>query len=118
MDSGSDGEDYVYYGTPLEDEKPLTRGFFKAPQDPRKTRTLPVWEQEVTDQDGRKRFHGAFTGGYSAGFYNSVGSKVRTMMRMILGSGSSGRELEREEYKTSSSTSLAVCRRSSCGNQN
>ena len=30
--------------------------------------------QEVTDEQGRKRFHGAFTGGYSAGFYNTVGS--------------------------------------------
>lgn len=73
----SDDEDYVYYGTPLEDEKGPIRGFYKPPQDPKKTRALPVWEQEVTDEDGRKRFHGAFTGGYSAGFYNSVGSKVR-----------------------------------------
>lgn len=30
--------------------------------------------QEVTDAEGRRRFHGAFTGGYSAGFYNTVGS--------------------------------------------
>ena len=30
--------------------------------------------QEVTDEQGRRRFHGAFTGGYSAGFYNTVGS--------------------------------------------
>ena len=25
--------------------------------------------------EGRRRFHGAFTGGYSAGFFNTVGSK-------------------------------------------
>lgn len=31
--------------------------------------------QEVTDAEGRRRFHGAFTGGYSAGFYNTVGSQ-------------------------------------------
>ncbi|KAG6572847.1 G patch domain-containing protein 1 [Phytophthora cinnamomi] len=31
--------------------------------------------QEVTDAQGRRRFHGAFTGGFSAGYYNSVGSK-------------------------------------------
>lgn len=31
--------------------------------------------QEVTDEEGRKRFHGAFTGGFSAGYYNTVGSK-------------------------------------------
>ena len=30
--------------------------------------------QEPTDAQGRKRFHGAFTGGFSAGFYNTVGS--------------------------------------------
>lgn len=28
----------------------------------------------MTDEEGRRRFHGAFTGGYSAGFYNTVGS--------------------------------------------
>lgn len=33
------------------------------------------WNQEVTDEQGRRRFHGAFTGGFSAGFYNTVGSK-------------------------------------------
>jgi G patch domain-containing protein 1 len=32
-------------------------------------------EQIVTDERGRRRFHGAFTGGFSAGFFNSVGSK-------------------------------------------
>lgn len=25
------------------------------------------WEQVVTDEQGRRRFHGAFTGGFSAG---------------------------------------------------
>ncbi|KAH7488523.1 hypothetical protein PRIC2_006938 [Phytophthora ramorum] len=33
-----------------------------------------VRNQEVTDEQGRRRFHGAFTGGFSAGYYNSVGS--------------------------------------------
>ena len=33
-----------------------------------------IWNQEVVDAEGRRRFHGAFTGGYSAGYYNSVGS--------------------------------------------
>ncbi len=36
---------------------------------------VPVWKQTVTDEQGRKRFHGAFTGGFSAGYYNTVGSK-------------------------------------------
>ena len=31
-------------------------------------------DQEATDDQGRRRFHGAFTGGYSAGFFNTVGS--------------------------------------------
>lgn len=29
----------------------------------------------VYDEHGRQRFHGAFTGGFSAGYYNTVGSK-------------------------------------------
>ena len=29
---------------------------------------------EVGDKEGRRRFHGAFTGGFSAGYYNTVGS--------------------------------------------
>lgn len=29
----------------------------------------------VLDKQGRRRFHGAFTGGFSAGYYNTVGSK-------------------------------------------
>lgn len=36
---------------------------------------VPVWKQTATDDQGRKRFHGAFTGGFSAGYYNTVGSK-------------------------------------------
>jgi hypothetical protein len=28
---------------------------------------VPIWKQEVTDERGRKRLHGAFTGGFSAG---------------------------------------------------
>ncbi|KAK3051613.1 hypothetical protein LTR09_007268 [Extremus antarcticus] len=36
---------------------------------------VPIWKQEVTDERGRKRLHGAFTGGFSAGYFNSVGSK-------------------------------------------
>ncbi|PLW37899.1 hypothetical protein PCANC_15183 [Puccinia coronata f. sp. avenae] len=36
---------------------------------------LPIWKQEVTDEQGRRRLHGAFTGGFSAGYFNTVGSK-------------------------------------------
>lgn len=30
---------------------------------------------QVRDEKGRRRLHGAFTGGFSAGYYNTVGSK-------------------------------------------
>ncbi|TDH68539.1 hypothetical protein CCR75_000318 [Bremia lactucae] len=33
-----------------------------------------IRHHEATDAQGRRRFHGAFTGGFSAGHYNSVGS--------------------------------------------
>ncbi|XP_023224249.1 G patch domain-containing protein 1-like isoform X1 [Centruroides sculpturatus] len=61
----SDDEDFVTYGTPLEpledDEAPPSK--------------IPVHEQTVHDEKGRRRFHGAFTGGFSAGYFNTVGSK-------------------------------------------
>ena len=34
-----------------------------------------MWKQVVTDGEGRRRFHGAFTGGFSAGYFNTVGSR-------------------------------------------
>ncbi|KAF1911762.1 hypothetical protein BDU57DRAFT_542869 [Ampelomyces quisqualis] len=36
---------------------------------------VPLWKQTVTDERGRRRLHGAFTGGFSAGYFNTVGSK-------------------------------------------
>lgn len=36
---------------------------------------ITVADQIATDENGRRRFHGAFTGGFSAGYYNTVGSK-------------------------------------------
>ncbi len=38
----------------------------------RKTSSLNP--DEVVDDQGRRRFHGAFTGGFSAGYFNTVGS--------------------------------------------
>ncbi|KAJ5135212.1 uncharacterized protein N7515_004490 [Penicillium bovifimosum] len=57
---------YAFYGTPLPplDEGVRDDGSF-----------VPVWKQEVKDEHGNKRLHGAFTGGFSAGYFNSVGSK-------------------------------------------
>ncbi|XP_076592200.1 G patch domain-containing protein 1 isoform X2 [Chaetodon auriga] len=64
-DSESD-EDFVTYGTPLEpleEDEPLKK-------------PVPLHEQTVKDEKGRyQRFHGAFTGGFSAGYFNTVGSK-------------------------------------------
>ncbi|KAJ5127191.1 hypothetical protein N7448_007970 [Penicillium atrosanguineum] len=57
---------YATYGTPLP---PLDAGVRDDGS------YMPVWKQEVTDERGRKRLHGAFTGGFSAGYFNSVGSK-------------------------------------------
>jgi hypothetical protein len=68
--------DYLYYGTPIEREEEMTAGHkMKMALDAGQMRRLPPWKQEVTDKEGRRRFHGAFTGGFSAGFYNTVGSK-------------------------------------------
>lgn len=37
---------------------------------------VPLHEQTVKDEKGRyQRFHGAFTGGFSAGYFNTVGTK-------------------------------------------
>lgn len=57
---------FAIYGTPLPAYDPDARddGSY-----------VPVWKQEVTDERGRKRLHGAFTGGWSAGYFNTVGSK-------------------------------------------
>ncbi|KAJ3220643.1 hypothetical protein HK099_004123 [Clydaea vesicula] len=40
-----------------------------------KNKFLPLHKQEVRDERGKKRLHGAFTGGFSAGYFNTVGSK-------------------------------------------
>ncbi|ROV91046.1 hypothetical protein VMCG_09575 [Cytospora schulzeri] len=57
---------FVVYGTPLPplDSEVRDDGSY-----------VPVWKQEVRDERGRKRLHGAFTGGWSAGYFNTVGSK-------------------------------------------
>jgi G patch domain-containing protein 1 len=50
---------YVVFGTPLPPLDPDVRddGSY-----------VPAWKQEVRDERGRKRFHGAFTGGFTAGY--------------------------------------------------
>lgn len=60
-----DDEFYVTIGTafdiPEEDEAPKRR--------------FDKHEQLAVDEKGRRRFHGAFTGGFSAGYFNTVGTK-------------------------------------------
>ncbi|KAH8666389.1 hypothetical protein BX600DRAFT_461645 [Xylariales sp. PMI_506] len=57
---------FVVFGTPLPPLDPEVHddGSY-----------VPVWKQEVRDERGRRRLHGAFTGGWSAGYFNTVGSK-------------------------------------------
>lgn len=39
-----------------------------------KKKPFGIQDQIATDKHGRRRFHGAFTGGFSAGHFNSVGT--------------------------------------------
>ncbi|KAG9450029.1 hypothetical protein H6P81_009994 [Aristolochia fimbriata] len=72
----SDEEDFVYYGTPIVREEEMTSRKKKVvAESAGQMRSLPSWKQEVRDEEGRRRFHGAFSGGFSAGYYNTVGSK-------------------------------------------
>lgn len=50
------------------------RAFVFSDEPPKKP--VPLHEQTVKDEKGRyQRFHGAFTGGFSAGYFNTVGSQ-------------------------------------------
>ncbi|OSD05393.1 hypothetical protein PYCCODRAFT_1362247 [Trametes coccinea BRFM310] len=63
--SSKANESFCLIGTPLPPlEKSKDTGEF-----------VPLWKQEVRDEKGRRRLHGAFTGGFSAGYFNTVGSK-------------------------------------------
>ncbi|XP_070616414.1 G patch domain-containing protein 1 [Erythrolamprus reginae] len=64
--SDEEEEELVSFGTPLE---LLEEG-------ERLKKPIPLQDQTVKDEKGRyKRFHGAFSGGFSAGYFNTVGSK-------------------------------------------
>ncbi|KOC63155.1 G patch domain-containing protein 1 [Habropoda laboriosa] len=64
--SDSEDENYVTFGVPLDpiDEDNLPR---KKP--------VTIEDQYAYDAQGRRRFHGAFTGGFSAGYFNTVGTR-------------------------------------------
>ncbi len=52
------------------------RGSYLCISDEPIRKPVPVHEQTVKDEKGRyQRFHGAFTGGFSAGYFNTVGTK-------------------------------------------
>lgn len=59
-------ESFCYIGTPLPDLNDRKKDH---------NELKPIWQQEARDAQGRRRFHGAFTGGFSAGYFNTVGSK-------------------------------------------
>ncbi len=52
---GGGGASYISLGTQLPADDDDDGAF------------VPVWKQTVTDERGRRRLHGAFTGGFSAG---------------------------------------------------
>ena len=62
-----DEEAYAPVGTPFD---PL-----ETEEDVHKAKVRKDKEHYVLDEQGRRRFHGAFTGGFSAGYFNTVGSK-------------------------------------------
>lgn len=94
--SNSEEENYVTFGVPLD---PLDEGsyvmqinfmqvyilsdkfilyqssrFNFAENIPRK-KPVTIEDQYAYDAQGRRRFHGAFTGGFSAGYFNTVGTR-------------------------------------------
>lgn len=50
----------------------------------RPKKPTPLQDQTVRDEKGRyKRFHGAFSGGFSAGYFNTVGSKEGMIFLLV-----------------------------------
>ena len=72
----SDEDTYVTVGTAF----PL----LETDQDIVKAKEKKDKDFYVLDQQGRRRFHGAFTGGFSAGYFNTVGSKEGTRHAQML----------------------------------
>ena len=86
----SDDDTYVRAGSAFER--------LETEEDVQKAKAKKDKESYVTDEQGRRRFHGAFTGGFSAGYFNTVGSKegdirlvvvILTMNRVFRFSGKS-----------------------------
>lgn len=78
-DDSSDSDE-ADFGTHISDDesssKRTRRDKLLRAADPEKQAKFKHGHQtEVVDAQGRVRFHGAFTGGFSAGFFNTVGSE-------------------------------------------
>jgi len=63
----SDDDTYVRLGAAFEK--------LETAEDLERAKRKKDKEHYVTDDKGRRRFHGAFTGGFSAGYFNTVGSE-------------------------------------------
>lgn len=59
-----------FYGTPLSKSSSDDQANNDGPIQNRRARLN--YQQTVRDSQGRQRFHGAFTGGFSAGYFNTV----------------------------------------------
>ncbi|OQV23523.1 G patch domain-containing protein 1 [Hypsibius exemplaris] len=64
-DTALQSDDFIVYGTAVEQ---------LADDETGSSKPVPIQDQVATDEKGRRRFHGAFTGGFSAGYFNTVGS--------------------------------------------
>ncbi|XP_057330585.1 G patch domain-containing protein 1 homolog [Microplitis mediator] len=65
-DDDDDDENFATFGEALEELEEDTL---------RRKKPITVEDQYALDAQGRRRFHGAFTGGFSAGYFNSVGTR-------------------------------------------
>ena len=72
----SDDDTYVTIGAAFER--------LETDEDVQKEKHKKEKEQYVTDDKGRRRFHGAFTGGFSAGYFNTVGSEEGNINPQII----------------------------------
>ncbi|THD28943.1 G patch domain-containing protein 1 [Fasciola hepatica] len=70
-----EGDNWVTYGSAFSDDD-TEQGRQRALYFGKRLSVPTAYEQRVLNEKGRPmRFHGAFTGGFSAGYFNTVGSK-------------------------------------------
>ena len=80
VETDSEDSDYALLGTPMSDDdvdksRSCKSKALRASDADKLTRYQHPHRQEVYDDQGRRRFHGAFTGGFAAGYFNTVGSQ-------------------------------------------